>query len=217
VARFLEQLGATLLLLGPAGLFLAALLDSSFLSLVEVTDILVVQWAIRDPSRVWMAILALSLGSLAGSSMLFHLGRKGGEGLLERRFGGTRAVDAREAFQRWNVAAVAVPAMLPPPAPFKLFVLAAGVFGCRYRTFALTVFLSRALRYSVWAVLAVVYGRDAVRFLGWLGEVCQGHPAVFLGVLALLAVGPIGFLWWKSTLGPGADGEAEHHPSGGAD
>ena len=184
-------LGAALLLLGPVGLFLVAFLDSSFLSLPEVTDVLVVRSAVSDPQRVWQAILALSLGSLAGCSILFHLGRKGGEGLLERRFGAERSETARAAFRRWDIAAVAVPAVLPPPAPFKLFVLGAGVFGCRYPTFSASVFLARALRYTVWALLGVVYGREAVRLLGGFEGYFRGHAILIVTLGILVTATPL--------------------------
>src|SRR6185295_2409370 len=110
--------------LGAPGVFLAAFLDSSFLSLPEINDLLVVTSAATNPQRGWMYALMATLGSVAGCSVLWWIGWKGEEGLLERRFGVHRVAKAREAFHRWDFLALAVPAILPPPMPFKIFVIA---------------------------------------------------------------------------------------------
>jgi membrane protein YqaA with SNARE-associated domain len=190
VARFIRWLTAVLLLAGPFGFFLAAFLDSSFLSLFEVTDFLVVREAVKEPRGVWLAVLALSLGSLAGCSVLFWLGRNGGDALIVRRFGPKKLESARAAFERWEVLSIAVPAALPPPAPLKLFVFAAGVFGCRYRRFAASVFLARALRYSVWAALGILYGRRTVELLAGFEAFSLRHLPVLILVGGLLVLSP---------------------------
>lgn len=151
--------------LGPAGVFLAAFLDSSFLSLPEINDLLVVTAAARTPESAWLYVAMATLGSLAGCSALWILARRGGEALLLRRFGAERVARTREAFRRWDVLALALPAVLPPPMPFKLFVLCAGVFGISFQRFAITLIVARGLRYIAWAAVGVRYGDQAMGLL----------------------------------------------------
>jgi membrane protein YqaA with SNARE-associated domain len=134
-------------------------------------------------------VLSLTLGSLCGSSILWWIGHRGGEALLARRFGQARADRARAAFERWDVLVLALPAILPPPAPLKIFVLAAGVFGCPFRRFAITLTLARVVRYSLWAVLGHVYGREAGLFLASFDRFFRAHLPIFGALVGLLALG----------------------------
>jgi membrane protein YqaA with SNARE-associated domain len=152
-------------MLGPAGIFVIAFLDSSFISVPEINDILVVTSSSAHPERAWLYALMATLGSVTGCLVLWELGRRGGEAFLVRRFGASRVERTRAAFQRWDVLAIAIPSLLPPPMPFKIFVLSAGVFGFSGRRLALTLVIARGMRYTLWAILGAVYGDEA---LGWL-------------------------------------------------
>jgi uncharacterized protein (TIGR03382 family) len=190
MSRLVEWVQAVLLpTLGPLGLFLVALADSSFLSLPEINDFLVISAALSDARTVWIFVVMAALGSVVGSSLLWRLGRTGGETLLVRRFGTEWAGRTQRAYTRWGVLALAVPALLPPPMPFKVFVLASGVFGFPYLRFVLTLLLARTARYSFWGTMGVVYGDEAERMLvaidGWGTE----HlPLVIAIAFALLLV-----------------------------
>src|SRR5688572_26899318 len=122
-------------LLGPAGMAIVAFFDSSFLSIPEVNDIFVVTSSAAEPGRAWLFVAATTLGSVSGCSALWLVGKRGGEPLLLRKFGEEKVGRTRRAFHRWDVFAVAVPALLPPPIPFKMFVFSAGVFGMSFRRF----------------------------------------------------------------------------------
>ncbi len=178
--------------LGPFGLFVVAFLDSSFLSFPEINDLLVVTASIGGTGMAWIAISMATLGSLAGCIVLWWLGRRGGEALLVRRFGQERADRARAAFQRWDILAIAIPAVLPPPMPFKIFVLAAGVFAFPLRRFALTVFFSRGLRYIGWSMLGAVYGERALGLLRAFDTWSEKRLPFILGVVAVLVVVALG-------------------------
>ena len=171
--------------LGPPGVFIAAFLDSSFLSLPEINDLLVVTSAATDPDTAWMYMAMATLGSLAGCSVLWWIGRRGGEAFLVRRFGQQRVDGTRSAFARWDVLALAIPAVLPPPMPFKIFVLSAGVFGVRYRRLALTLVVARGARYAFWGLFGAFYGDEALATL----RVIDHWFAERLVELALLVVG----------------------------
>src|SRR4051794_19084373 len=98
------------LTLGAPGLFLVAFLDSSFLSLPEITDILVVYMVTRHPARVLLYVLAATLGSLGGCLVMYFLGRKGGQALMRKRFAPASVERAMAAFERHGVLVVLVPA-----------------------------------------------------------------------------------------------------------
>jgi len=173
--------------LGPVGLFVVAFFDSSFLSLPEINDLLVVSSAASRPETAWMYVVAATLGSVAGCAVLWVVGRRGGEGLLVRRFGQARVERSRAVFKRFDILALVIPALLPPPMPFKIFVLSSGVFGIPFRRFAITLFVARGVRYIFWGAMGIVYGDEALAFLkqfdGWFRE-----QAPLLGVLAVAGV-----------------------------
>lgn len=171
--------------LGAPGVLVVAALDSSFLSLPEITDLLVVTAGMRDARLAWITALMATVGSVAGCSALWWVGRRGGERLLHRRFGQARVERIRGAFHRWNLLALAVPAISPPPVPFKAFVIAAGVFHVPFRRFAGTIFLARGFRYAIWVVVSLMYHERAIELL-----TAADHWLVDRGrVLALVAAG----------------------------
>ncbi len=171
--------------LGAPGLFLLAFLDSSFLSLPQVNDLLLIWMVTRQPS-MWLVYAAMAtLGSIAGCVVMYLLARKGGERVLRRMVSPARMEKGRETFRRWGLLAVLVPSVLPPPAPFKVFVLLAGVVQVPLWQFVAAVGLGRGFRYFGEALLARVYGQQALTFLD------QHLRPVSLGLAAVLVVGAI--------------------------
>jgi membrane protein YqaA with SNARE-associated domain len=196
MSRLVEWVQAVLLpTLGPLGLFLVALVDSSFLSLPEINDFLVVSAALADPRTVWIFVVMAALGSVVGSSILWRLGRAGGEALLVRRFGPSWAGRTQKAFRRWGVLALAVPAVLPPPMPFKVFVLASGVLGFPYPRFVLTLLLARSARYSFWGAMGVVYGDEARKLLHALDAWGAEHLPLVVGFALAVIVAALVVAW----------------------
>ena len=98
----------------------------------------------RDRSGTSLAAIA---GSMAGCLVLYYIGRKGGEALVRKRFTGDRIERAMAALRRYGVMAVLIPSLLPPPAPFKIFVLLAGVVGISVARFATAIAIGRGVRY----------------------------------------------------------------------
>ena len=165
MARIVIWIQAFALGIGGPGLFVVAFLDSSFLSLPEINDLLVVMLVIEHKTRMPYYALMATLGSVAGCLVLYSVGRTGGEALVRRRFGGPRMARALALSKRYGVFAIAVPAILPPPAPFKIFVLLAGVAAVPLWQFATTIALARGFRYFAIGVLSVRYGDDAIAFI----------------------------------------------------
>ncbi len=147
VKSFLTWIQALAASLGAPGLFLVAALDSSFLSLPQVNDLLLILSVTRHPE--WMPLYASmsTLGSLAGCFVMYGIGRKGEEALIRKRFSGPRSQRALALFNRFGMLAVLVPAILPPPAPFKIFVILAGASRMNPWTFAIAIVLGRGFRY----------------------------------------------------------------------
>jgi len=177
--------------IGGPGLFIIAFLDSSFLSFPQVIDLLVVTSVLQHPH--WMPYYAgiSTLGSILGCLTIYSVARKGGEALLRRRFSGAAVDRAQAVSQRYGVFALLVPSLLPPPAPFKLFVLGAGVAGVRPLKFVLGVAIARGIRYAALGTLAIYYGDAALELMRTHG------PIVGLSLAGLIVAAAIGWLLWR--------------------
>src|SRR4026209_486353 len=117
--------------LGAPGLAIIAFLDSSFLSLPQVGDALIVALTIQHPERWLLYSAATTLGSTAGCFVLYTIARKGGEAFLRRRFSEAQIDRGLGLFRRHGLLAGIVPGMSPPPTPFKIFVLLHRLAGVR--------------------------------------------------------------------------------------
>ena len=190
MGRFVAWIESVALSLGAPGLFIVAFLDSSFLSLPEINDILLVWMVTRHKELMVLYAAAATLGSLLGCLTLYYLGRRGGEAFIRRRFS-SQAVDrAIGTFQRYGVMAVLIPSLLPPPAPFKVFVILSGVAGIPVSKFAAAIAIGRSIRYFGEGLLAVWYGDAALAFIREHGR------SVSIVVVAILGVGLAAYVVW---------------------
>jgi membrane protein YqaA with SNARE-associated domain len=174
--------------IGGPGLFLIAFLDSSFLSLPEINDLLVISMVTQHKERLVYYALMATLGSVAGCFVLYGLGYKGGEAFMRRRFSGANVDRALRMYSRYGFLAVLIPAILPPPAPFKIFVLLAGVARMRPLTFALAIGIGRGFRYFLEGWLAVLYGERAMAYMQDNGRTVALALAAAIAVLGLVWV-----------------------------
>jgi membrane protein YqaA with SNARE-associated domain len=165
MSRLVEWVQGFAISLGGPGLFLIALLDSSFLSFPEVNDLLIVYLTTRHKHRMVYYALMTTLGSIGGCLLLYGVARKGGEAFLRRRFSERHVERAMERFRQYGLLAVLVPSILPPPTPFKIFVLAAGVARVPPPQFILAIAIGRGFRYFGEGLLALYYGDQAAEFL----------------------------------------------------
>jgi len=150
--------------LGGGGLFLVTFFDSSALSFPLVADALVIEVSVQRPALMPYYCAMAALGSLAGCIWLYLIAKKSGEAFFHRRAGKT-AVHAKRWVQRNAFLSAFLPAILPPPVPFKPFILAEGVFQVPLRTFVLALLLGRGLRYFIEGILAVRYGNAVFLFM----------------------------------------------------
>ena len=180
--------------LGGPGLFLLSFLDSSFLSFPEVVDVLMVGLVARYPERMlWYAALP-TVGSVFGCYALYAFARRGGEAFVRRRLHERHVDRAFAIFRKYGMLAIAVPSIMPPPLPFKIFVLAAGASGMRRRDFLIAASVGRGFRFFGEALLAAWYGPAA---LTRIEAFVQGHKwGVILGLIGLMLIGGI-WIWWR--------------------
>jgi membrane protein YqaA with SNARE-associated domain len=187
--RLVERIEVFALALGGPGLFLIAFLDSSFLSFPEVVDLVIVIAITAEKQRIFYYPLLATVGSMGGCFALYLLGAKGGEAFLRRRLHERHADRALAIFQRHGLLTIIVPSLLPPPFPFKPFVLAAGVAGIRPVDFLLAVALGRGIRYVGEGLLAFFYGERAARFIRE-----NAGPVSFVVAVVILSGGLV-WIW----------------------
>jgi len=152
--------------LGGPGLLLITFLDSSFLSFPEVPDVLVIWFVARQPNW-WLYYTAMAtLGSTAGCYALFAVARRGGDTFVHRRLNRRGNVERSLAIVRkYGLLSVIVPSLLPPPVPFKIFVVLAGLAGVAPGPFTAAVVVGRGFRYGLEALFAYCYGEPALRYV----------------------------------------------------
>jgi LPXTG-motif cell wall-anchored protein len=177
--------------IGGPGLFIIAFLDSSFLPLPEVNDLLVISAVMQHPYRLVYYALMATAGSLAGCLALYFVARRGGDALLQSKFKGGRLTSYAGLFQRYGVLAILVPSLLPPPAPFKVFVLLAGVSRVPVWKFSAALVIGRGVRFLAIGLLAARYGQHAVDFLH------EHQKTVGYVLVGLILAGVAGYLLWK--------------------
>ncbi len=155
---------ASLPALGGIGILCASFIDSSFVPLPLVTDLVLFDLSSRHPARMpfyaWMA----ALGSLAGCLWIYYLARKGGQ-VYYRKTQGHPPGRIRKLVQKYPMACVFFPAAAPFPVPFKPFVIAQGVFQVPLATFIAGTLLGRGCLFFFEGFLGARYGVAAKDFL----------------------------------------------------
>jgi membrane protein YqaA with SNARE-associated domain len=159
--HWLQALVATA---GGLGLFVIAFLDSSVLSFPIINDLLLINLSVSNPARMPYYATMATLGSVAGCLFLYYLARKGGEAMFHKH-AGPRAQHIHAWINRNGFLSILVTALLPPPTPFKIFVIAAGALEMPVQKFVLGLLAARAIRYFGEGYLAIRYGDQAGLFL----------------------------------------------------
>ena len=154
----------------------------------QINDLLVVLMVTQN--KAWMVYYAVmaTLGSVAGCYVIYYLAEKGGEAFLRKRMKHGHLERTLEAYRRHGLMALMVPALLPPPAPFKLFVLAAGVAKVRPLQFVLAIVVARGARYLALGILAIYYGDAALELMRTQGR------TVALVLVGIIVAGAAA--WW---------------------
>ena len=165
MSRFVDWVKGFAVAWGGPGLFIIGYLDSSFLSFPELNDLLLMGMVIQHPQRLLYYALMATLGSVLGCLTLYYIAKKGGEAFLRKRFHERHLERGMRLFQKYGLLVVIVPALLPPPAPFKIFILLAGVAEVPVVPFTVAIFIARFIRYAGEGMLAALYGQAAIAFV----------------------------------------------------
>jgi membrane protein YqaA with SNARE-associated domain len=186
LTRYTAWIWALLQHLGIWGVFVIAFADSALLGMP--VDAIVATYVYANHGRMLLYILLASLGSALGSIPLYLIGYAGGEKLLRKRISEERFLQIHRSFEQHEFWALMFPAMLPPPTPFKIFVLGASVFEMRFRDFLAAIFAGRFVRFLILSLLVLWFGPQIVGFFetvvrqhfGWLLGAIGGGVLVWL-------------------------------------
>ena len=160
------------------GVFAIAFADSALLGMP--VDAVVAFYVYQNHRRMLLYVIMASLGSALGSTPLYVVGYFGGEKVLRKRISEERFQRIHRSFEEHEFWALMFPGMLPPPMPFKIFVLGAAVFEMRFRDFLAAVFAGRFVRFLVLSLLTVWFGPQIV---GVMGTVVRQHFSWLLGAI----------------------------------
>jgi membrane protein YqaA with SNARE-associated domain len=177
----LAKVSQYLVTFGAFGVFTVALLDSTFVPMPGGAD--AVTLLLSNARPAWWPIYAsaATLGSVAGCVILYYISRRAGRSALSR-FSESKQTRVKELIERYDVLSVLVASLLPPPFPFKVFVISAGVFRFSVLRFALAIAAGRALRFALEGYLAARYGERAKDIF------THYYPYVALALAALVIV-----------------------------
>jgi membrane protein YqaA with SNARE-associated domain len=194
--RYTTWIWKVLAPLGPWGVFAIAAVDGALFGMP--VDAVVAAYVYNDRRHFLFYVVMASAGSALGNLVMYAIGYFGGETVLRKRISPDRFNRIHASFESHEFWAVMFPAMLPPPFPFKLFVLAASAFEMRFTHFLAAVFAGRFVRFFVLAILTIQFGPQVVHLVGSL--VRQHVWWVVAGVAVAITLG--GLFWWKQTQKP---------------
>ena len=203
ITNGLGEVSSYLVTFGPFGLFAVALLDSSVVPMPGGADAVTILLSNARPAWWPIYAAAATLGSTAGCVILYYISRRAGRRALSR-FGERKQAKVKGWIERYDVLSVLVASILPPPFPFKLFVVTAGVFRFSVLRFALAIAAGRAFRFALEGYMAARYGAQAKELFA--------HYYPYVG--GALAVSLILFFVLRNVLkgkGEGAEARAEDH------
>ena len=183
--KYSAWLVALLQPLGAFGIFVLAFIDAAAFGMP--LDPMVAWYVYNQRRFFWAYVIMAAAGSALGSLVIYVIGYKGGELLLHSKMSKQRVERMRQRFEEHEFLALMVPSMLPPPTPFKLFLLAASVFEMSLRDYLLAIFFGRLIRFSILAVLTLWIGPQVIAVLASLIREHLGLTiAIFCAGVALI-------------------------------
>lgn len=167
-------------------------LDSSVIPTPGGLDALTIVLAAKE-KELWLYYAAMAvIGSVVGGYLTYRLGRKGGEEALERRLSKKKLQRVHSAFERWGFGTVFIPAIMPPPFPLSPFLLGAGAMNYPLKKYLLAFTAGRAIRFTLIAYLASLYGRSLLNLL------TEHYVQILIGLIVLAAIGGLIFMIYRS-------------------
>jgi len=170
-----------LLSYGPFGLFAIAFLDSVLVPIPGGVDAMLMILTTARPAWMLIYVASATVGSTIGCVCLYKISQKAGHRALDR-FSESKQKRVKDLIDRYDVLSVLVASVLPPPFPFKLFVVSAGVFRLPVWRFTMAITAGRTFRYLLEGYLAARYGEHAKEILA------HYYPVIGIGLAVLLIV-----------------------------
>jgi membrane protein YqaA with SNARE-associated domain len=168
--------------LGAWGVFAIAAIDSAAFGMP--LDPVVAGYVYLQPHKFWLYAIMASAGSAIGSLIIYAIGYEMGDLVLEKRMGKEKFARVRARFEKHEFLALAVPSLMPPPFPFKLFALSAAVFEMHWTHFLVAIFVGRVVRFLILSALVVFFGPQVVELMGHLFQQHAGLVAAGLAIVA---------------------------------
>ena len=189
ISRHLDKFGNYFMAFGAPGLFVLCLLDSTFVPLPTFADLLLIGLSMKNPHWMPLYVFLAVLGSTIGCLILYYVSRRAGSRAL-RKFSPAKQKRVKDLIDRYDVLSVLVASLMPPPFPFKLFVISAGVFRFNLIRFTIAIFAGRLFRFLLEGYLAVRYGVQAREVLA------REYPWIALGLVMVI----VGFFVTRNLL-----------------
>ena len=199
LARWSGLLWALLKPLGAWGVFAIGGIDAAVLGMP--VDAVVAGYVYSHPHRFWVYVLMAAAGSALGSLVMYGIGYSMGDLVLEKRMGKEKFEHMRERFERREFLALMLPAIMPPPFPFKLFALSAAVFEMHLTRFMLAIFTGRVVRFMILSLLVIRFGPEAVNLAA---NLVRRQLVWMLAAIGLGIIIGVGF-WLRGKRKPAAD------------
>src|SRR5215831_12504132 len=177
----MKSLQSVLIGFGALGIFAVALMDAAFIPLPGGPDVVVMALAHNNHAMAPVYIIAAIAGSTIGSLFLYFIARKGGQAAL-RKFSPQKRARVEDLINRYDFWALLLAAVLPPPFPFKIFVLSAGAFRMHIWRFITAMVIGRGVRFILEGWMAVNYGEQATDIFK------QHYPKIGLGLAAAILI-----------------------------
>jgi membrane protein YqaA with SNARE-associated domain len=190
LSKYTAWVWAVLSPLGAWGVFAIAFIDAALVGMP--LDAVVGGYVYHQPHLFWLYTLMAAAGSAAGSMIIYGIGHKGGEVLLEKRIPPAKFAKIKKSFEDHEFLALMFPAMLPPPTPYKLIVLSAAAFEMDWHKFIFAIFIGRVCRFTILSILVMKFGPQIVGMISTLARQHLAATLMGLGILVLL-----GAVIWK--------------------
>ncbi len=164
------HLGHVVARYGGWGLLAVNFLDSSFLAFPVVNDLLLIHLAGQHPKGALVYALQATAGSVLGAYSLYGIALAGGQFLWHKSSPAherdrEKLSRAHQWLERNEWITLLVASLLPPPTPFKVFPIAAGVFRVNAARFGAALIVGRGLRFGAESLIGMRYGVGAEAFL----------------------------------------------------
>ncbi len=174
--------------LGIWGMGLVATVDAAAIPLPM--DLIMAGYAWEDRQHFYLYAILAGLGSAVGALVPYFVGRAGGELILLRRVNRAKFDRVRAQFEKREFLALLIPSAMPPPWPWKIFLLGAGVFEMSIPQYMLAIFLGRTTRYLIEGLLTVMYGPQIIVIFG---QLIHKHLILLLVVIGVVMAAMV---WW---------------------